>query len=350
MEDIESKILQFYQLPADEQQAVRAYVQEHDKWAQLFHDVQVLNQLAEDIRVVREMPPGDEALAYYVIARYVGLEGEADAGCEIFAEIERRLDGDAALQRRLERIETRVDEALASFASEDHLERVTGYSLDGLEVESASDEVSSTPGAAEPEASQGSVSDAPDRNESALAALWERLARPLRWGGAVALVLVLTYGALVLVSTWTQEPAERLAVVDLDETEIEGYEPRVRGEGANATVDDRPADEIYLEALYRLRNAQSATLGLFPRFDDEELNTAREQLQSVVDDDQAGSFVQLEAHFFLGKALLAQNEVEDARHHFQAVAMGEGRHTEEAVDILAALEDHYPMYDEGDLE
>ena len=169
-----------------------------------------------------------------------------------------------------------------------------------------------------------------------------RLGGPWRVAVRAALVLAVAYGALWLGGRWTQGEVQRLAAVDVSETVIEGYETRTRSAAPPATAEARSPDALFLEALQHLRRARVTTLGLFPRYDDARLARAEALLAAVVKREAQGSFLQLEARFFLGKVHLAQGDAEAARPHLKAVAAEEGRRAEEATRLLLQLQDAAP--------
>lgn len=336
MKDIEAKILRFNHLSDEEQEVVESYVQDHDEWSDLLRDVKMIGELTDKVQLLQDPTASDEALAHYAVARHFSFGSTSTRLEAIFRDVEQRLEENPELRRRLDEIEERIEESLHTLDVEAHFERVTGHSLEDAQHDASQAAVTTV----------GARSRDRSAEEVPLLGWIGRLPTGVRWAAATVVTLLVLYGGLFLVSEWTQEPAQRLAVVDIDETEIEGYEPRVRGEAPANSAEELTADEAYLQALHHLRDAQTTTLGLFPRYDGEALEEARDLLQTVVDDEEAGTFVQLEAHFFLGKTLLAQSHIEEARSHLRTVAMGEGRHTEEAVDILTALEEHYPAYEE----
>ncbi|PSQ86781.1 MAG: hypothetical protein BRD30_09295, partial [Bacteroidetes bacterium QH_2_63_10] len=139
------------------------------------------------------------------------------------------------------------------------------------------------------------------------------------------------------VSQATQSTLDRLAAVEVSDQVVENYaSAEMRSpmpESDTASVDDQ-----YLEALSALRGARSSTLGLFPRYDTEMLNRAERRLNEVLQQVEPESFLALEAHFYLGKIALAQEEVFAARRHFKAVVKGEGRRAQEAYEILKTLQ------------
>jgi TolA-binding protein len=93
-----------------------------------------------------------------------------------------------------------------------------------------------------------------------------------------------------------------------------------------------------VQALHQIRQARTTTLGLFLRYDPERLRRAEELLQEVVAAEPPGTFLQLEARWYLGKVNLAQGEVEPARDQFKTVAQQQGHHAHEAAELLLELQ------------
>jgi tetratricopeptide (TPR) repeat protein len=180
---------------------------------------------------------------------------------------------------------------------------------------------------------------APDREPKRGA---DPISRPARWAIAAVALCVAVYGLLYAASWSTQSTVDRLAAMDVSTDVIEGYQTRVRSPMPQASADTMP-DDLYLRALPLLRNARTSTLGLFPHFDLRKLSEAESLLQRVVDRTEPGSFLQLEAYFYLGKINLAQGEVETARTQFQEVVRREGRRAESAYQILKELEEIRPV-------
>ncbi|PSQ74717.1 MAG: hypothetical protein BRD34_00095, partial [Bacteroidetes bacterium QH_6_64_77] len=76
-------------------------------------------------------------------------------------------------------------------------------------------------------------------------------------------------------------------------------------------------------------------------YDPERLEQAKQGLDRVLEQVEPGSFLALEAHFYLGKIALAQEEVDAARRHFKTVVQREGRRTDEAYEILKTIQQEH---------
>ncbi len=330
MENIEDKILRLSGLSAEEQQAVEAYVDAHPEWRALLDEVKALSAMAREARILHRV--NDEALAYYVVAQHSELSA-SPALQRVFDDLEDRLDGDPDLRARFEALTARLQEVASSFDPAAQFEELSGFpaaSLEGLSAEA--------------------TSGAPAREREKETAWFPSiedvlvfsLPRTVQWAAAAVVLVGLLYGGLFVVSQALQSDIERLALVDPGETRLEGYSLTLRG--APATADTSSTDAFYLEALRTLRDAQTTTLGLFPRYNQQKLRQAEQLLQRVIEREKNRSFLQVEAYFFLGKVHLAQGKIEAARSNFQTVAIREGRRASEAVEILTQLQERYPAH------
>ena len=335
MDNIKEKILRFDTLSAEDQQAVEAYVDAHPEWRALFDEVRALSDMAREARILRHVD--DETLAYYVVAEHTEL-GASPALRRIFDELEACLDDDPELRTRYDALASRLEELAASFDPTAQFEALTGFevaSLKGLSSDDASDAPAGRP------AEQA----APSSSEHE--ALVVSLPRAVRWAVAAVVVIGVLYGGLFAASRVMQSDVERLASVEPGETRVEGYSLTLRG--APAAADTTSTDALYLQALRTLRDARTTTLGLFPRYDQQKLGQAEQLLQRVIKREESRSFLQVEAHFFLGKVHLGQGKIEAARSNFQTVATSEGRRAAEAVEILTQLQKQYPAHRQSHL-
>lgn len=320
MENIEQKILQFSDLSTDEQRAVEAYVDAHPAWQSLLNEVKALEALRREMCLLHTAD--DDALAYYVVARHFGI-GVSTPLQRVFDRIEARFPHDAALRERQEALTECLEDIAAALDPVAQFEQLSGFRI-----------------LAENKGGNGPARA--DRGAVRSFGRWSAV----RWAAVVVFFVALLYGGLFAASRLTQSDAERLAFVDLSETEIEGYQIALRGR-TEALADSLPTDALYLQALHTLREAQTTTLGLFPRHDEQKLREAEALLQQVIDREEARSFLQLEAYFFLGKVHLAQGEIEAARSNFETVAICKGRRTPEAVEILTELQEKYPAHEQS---
>jgi hypothetical protein len=383
MKDLEEGILRYPDLTPDQQDAVAANASDDPERAALLDQIRALERLFEQARALRALPDAaaseigasadgaaaDEALAFFRATprealppalrddfdRVAAALDEADRGSALRQRY-------AALTRRLRTLDRQSTDARAHFAA------LTGHDLASSHPDSPSprDTSEETGGYAHPddgppdrrveEPSRARATEArrEDRREADRDAeerrtpggrLWRPAAWPkaVRYAGAAVLAVVVLYGTLRATSRFSQSQMERLASVEGERLRVEGYTGgglRLRDGGAaspSASADSSSLDQRYLRALRTLRAAQSTTLGLLPRYDAEGLRRAERRLEAVVADAEAGSFLQLEALFFLGKARLGLGNKAGATRALRRVAADGGRLTPEAQDILKTL-------------
>ena len=398
MKDLEEGILRYPDLTPEQQDAVAANASDDPERAALLDQIRALERLFEQARALRALPDAaasetgasadgasadgaaaDEALAFF---RATPRETLPPALRDDFDRVAAALDKAdrgsalrqryAALTRRLRTLDRQSTDARVHFAA------LTGHDLASSHPDSPSprDTSEETGGYAHPgdgppdddgppdrrveEPSRARATEArrEDRREADRDAderrtpggrLWRPAAWPkaVRYAGAAVLAVVVLYGTLRAASRFSQSQMERLASVEGERLRVEGYTGgggggglRLRGGGAaspSASADSSSLDQRYLRALRTLRAARSTTLGLLPRYDAEGLRRAERRLEAVVADAEAGSFLQLEALFFLGKARLGLGNKAGATRALRRVAADGGRLTPEAQDLLRTL-------------
>ncbi|MEF8815744.1 MAG: hypothetical protein V5A20_05750 [Salinibacter sp.] len=326
MNDVEEHILSYPHLTQERQREVEAYVERHPEWAPLLRDVRSVEGLSANVRAD---PPSDPLLATYVMVRHLGNEGELSAQLQAaFARLEARIEEKEALRREVEAAQRRLTEAEAAIDPASHFETLTEHEI-GVENREEVEEEAAAGSGAESSPNTGSFwGDA----------LWP-LPRLARRGMAIAGILVGVYGGLYGVSLATQSPLDRLAATDVSDQVVDNYATaRMRSTAPKASSS---VDEQYMQALSVLESARVSTLGLFPRYSADRLAQAEKHLGEVLEQTESGSFLALEAHFYLGKIALAQRDVGAARSHFKTVVQREGRQTQEAYEILKTLQQEY---------
>jgi hypothetical protein len=305
MEDLEERILQYPTLSRAERQAVEERVAERPEQAALLADVKALDRLLGAARPV-ETPrgPGD-------------LNEEGRARCL------HALSGESADPA------AHLEAWARDPAEEDSGARNDEQSNAGKDGSSARPP---EPAAGRP--ARRSEEAGPSADDEARSTSRWRYARYVAVAAGVVLVL---YGALWAASRFSQSPMERLARVEGERLSVEGY-GRMREGGSPAdTAASASLDERYLRGLRTLRDARTAPLGLFPRYEAEPLRRATRTFRAVAREAEAESFVQLEALFFLGKARLARGDRAGATRAFRRVVAGGGRLAPEAQEILGTL-------------
>lgn len=330
MDDVEEQILSYPHLSPEEQRDVEAYVEAHPEWAPLLRDVRTLEGLAQD---VQGDLPSDALLATYIVAQHFHLDAESPPLQKAFSRLEARLAEDDALRRKAETAQRRFEEARSAIDPVAHFEQVTGHTLE----EAASSQASSSSTTA------SENRDARSSSDSVLDVLFE-LPMVVQRAAVAVVLLVGIYGVLYVASVGSQSTLERLAAVEVSDQVVDSYYT-TETRSIAPEADTQSVDDLYLEALSSVREARTSTLGLFPQYDTERLNRAEELFREVLAEVEPGSFLALEAHFYLGKVALAQGEVEAARSHFKTVVKREGRKASEAYEILKTLQEEYPLQD-----
>lgn len=322
MDDVEEQILSYPHLSVEKKRDVEAYVEANPEWAPLLRDVRSIEHLAEQTDADR---PTDALLATYVTVQHLHPEAVPSRLQAAFAELEARIEEDEALRQDVDAARRRMQEAEAAVDPVSHFESLTDHTLDPeTSPEPAADRESSETQEATP----------------SLLEVFLNLPVLLRRGAVAAVVLVGLYGGLYGVSAALQSPLDRLSTVEVSSQVVDSYAETTLRSPVPET-DTASVDEQYLKALSTLRTARTSTLGLFPRYDQDALAQAEQGLSRVLEQVDAGSFLALEAHFYLGKISLAQEEVQTARRHFKTVVKGEGRRAQEAYDILKTLQQEY---------
>ena len=312
--NIEDKIKLFAELPGDERREVEQYVAKHGdeqpRLRELLRESKRLEQLLESARALGSDPPGDEAIALYVVMRGVDPSRMPSELAEAFDDIRRHVERDPELQAKVRAFEGRGEELSAASDAERRFADLIG--------------------------SERSSHRAEDRR-----AMPHREAGPSRSGRKVrnvagaAIVVAALYAILFVVGRFTQPPHEQLANFSADELVLEGYE-EVRGGVGPATTSPTAA---YVQALTYLQDAQASFLGLFPHFRVTPLDSAAVALREVIAAEPNDSFLANEATYFLGKTELARGNIEAAREALQRVATTPGVRAEDARLLLQEVEE-----------
>lgn len=331
MENIEEQILSYPHLSAEKKREVESYVETHPRWASLLRDVRAFEEVGTDNgtaagthRVVR---------AFLVAQHVEETPAGVFEGCAHLKHTLAETDEMKALaddiQRRIQRAESEIDPV-------SHFESLTGRSL-SENAESSSDQEASTPSRSGHD--PRSTEDDPRSIRSFLDRL-RGLPMVLQGAGAVLVLLLVTYAALFAASWASQSPLDRMATINVSGQMVESYYS-TNTRGTSRAADEETASSIYLETLSTLRGARASTFGLFPHFKADSLEQAKQGLKRVLDRTPEGSFLALEAHFYLGKVHLAQRDLAEARGCFRIVVEGSGRRADDARRILNTLETTY---------
>jgi len=333
MEDVEEQILSYPQLSVEKQRDVEAYVEANPEWAPLLQDVRAIEALVRGVH--SDVFPSEGFLTTYVVLKHFHSEELSDKIRGAFRRLERRMEDDPALRERAEAARRRLEEAEAVIDPVAQFEELTGHSLSDA----------AKPASAETSATQGAGPRAADREparrrRSVVDALVE-LPLMLRAAGAAIAVLLGVYVVLFGISEVSQSPLDRMAAVNVSNQIVKNYTSTAT-RSAIPSADTMQVDQLYVDALSTLRDARTSTLGLFPSYNSKKLDRAERLLNQVLDQTEAGSFLALEAQFYLGKIDLATGKVDGARAKFRTVVKREGRMADEAREILETLDEEYP--------
>jgi len=329
MENVEEQILSYPHLPVEKQREIESYVESHPEWAPLLRDVRSIESFIRDA--------GTESSSDTLVTTYVVVEhlhpGAVPSGLkETFRRLEKEMEGNSTLRKRVQSARRRLEEAEAALDPVTHFEELSGHAFETDAKESST--------TADPTASTGKETRGTGSSFGAFVDELLRVPTPLRWAGAAAALLLGAYGTLFVVSQSSQSTLDRLAVVDVSNQVVDNYTSTTT-RSATPSPDTGTAGQLYVEALTAVQSARTSTLGLFPSYDAGSLDRAEQLLQKVLDRSDRGSFLALEAHFYLGKVCLAQRQVDEARSHFKTVVKREGRMAEESQDILETLHKEY---------
>ena len=331
MQNVEEQILSYPHLPVEKQREVEGYVEAHPEWASLLQDVRAIESLVKE----DGERSSDPLVTTYVVAQHLHPEEVSSTLQASFRRLEQKMEGDPALRERVEAARQRLKEAEAVLDPVAKFESLTDHSLGDERQE---------PSTANAAASRRETASDREPATPIQAFVDEILRLPLamRWAGAAVALLLGAYVVLFAASTASQSTLDRLAAVNVSNQVVNNYASSAT-RGAAPSPDTLTADQLYVDALSVVRNARTSTFGLFPSYDSEKLDRAEQLLNQVLDRTEPGSFLALEARFYLGKVYLAQEKIEPARSSFKTVVEREGRLSIKARDILETLQEEYPV-------
>lgn len=329
---IEEQITLYPELSEEERSAVEVYVDAHPEWKPALDEAKRWDELLHDVRLLGREPPGDEALAYYVVTRGLQPARAPEEVAEFMRQVEEQIESDPALAALVARMESRLNAAQEASPASAQFERLTRR-VRSVPKMGAPFEVSEQPGSAE----QGRhVAGKPVEEfardgdsrifQSSDSHVWRLL--------AAVIATVALYGILYTGGQLARPLHERLAQFNDEELSLEGFS-NVRG--SESADETRAAVISYLNALEQLRGAETSFIGLFPTFDKGRLDSAAALLNSVIRIEPSESFLAGEAAFLLGKTELARGNIDAASQAFSRVIAAGGRKAPEASRILADL-------------
>lgn len=118
---------------------------------------------------------------------------------------------------------------------------------------------------------------------------------------------------------------------------IQSYEKEMEAPIVRGNPYEEELTLLYYGGLSDLQKAHQSTFGFFHRYDANLLQTSIQKLEQVVKVTPAGSALQTEAYFFLGKAYLAHQEIAKSKEAFRWVIALKGAKSATAQQLLAQM-------------
>ena len=310
MEGILDQLAAYPDLPPDQREAVRAYVQEHPEHAQALAEARLFASWMGAGRSADGLPliPGE--IADYVVAQHFGAQPLPPGGVARAARVEAALQEHPDLERKAREMRQHLSFIVSE--SEDaveQFERLVGRPI------------------AEPTKPKRTAARAADR-----APVRSRARRPLRVAVLAVAGCAALWAALFVAGQASLSPYERWA--DLNEVPAV-YDVVTRG----LPSDPGGSTTAYADAVERLRNARSAPLGLFPNYDAAELEAIVTDLEGVIEMERnEDDLLALEARFLIGKVRLYQGRLDEAATALRYVVTNGGPSAPEARELLNYLD------------
>lgn len=270
-------------------------------------------------------PATRAALAYVATYHYWSSHPPAGKVLALFTQVKAQLRERADLRAEFEAIEAR---AL----------NLNAMQTPGAPVDSGTDHQQHPDASEEPER--------PDRLPRRRARAASSYLRWLRFdlpatpssrmlGGGLAVIagLLVLYGILAIADRATRSELYHLAY---EEASIFPSSGSVRS-GVNGS--QQIAEQLLTDAVREVISSRRTVLGLFPRYDKERLQWAKEALRQVVRSEQANPWLRSEAGFLLGAVLIADGNLEEAECVLSEVAQGTSDRAEQAAAIIREIKD-----------
>lgn len=307
---MKENILLYSQLSPAEQADVEAYVAQHPDLYPLLEEAKALGEVFREAQRVYAEPPDDEVLAYYLVTRQMNQHPPPPGLQAMFSRIEARLQADNDLRARYDRLAQRMTDLEAGSDAVAHFEQVTGHRLEPQPT-------------SQPGFSPGTPVDrGPIR----------RSGRLLRRAGSLVAGALTVFLVFFAISTLTVSPLDDLAAFEEDDLIGMGV---TRSANPNSGLTN---EQRYEDALMLLRGVRTSTLGLFPRYNAADLQTAGSLLATIADQQGEATALRFEATYLLGKVRLAQHDVPAAREALTRVARNEHERNYRKADAEALLE------------
>lgn len=92
----------------------------------------------------------------------------------------------------------------------------------------------------------------------------------------------------------------------------------------------------FIMGLTYLKSAEKDFLGLFPSYDDKEVNHAIKNLYTSIEKNSSGNYdnLKLDAHYYLGRAYLLLNNYDKAKEELNIVISSKGKFYNQALDLI----------------
>jgi hypothetical protein len=312
MESPEERFFQYPRLDPEEQRLVDEYVAANPAQASVFEQLRMLGELFQRLEQDHVAGPSDELLSYYVIRRHLSGDPGSSELTAIFDRVEMAIRDNPGVYERYQQMVIRLEQITSqSEASPEHMYRLNRQ-VGGSEGDGSDDENEDVRSGIMP-ISRG----------------WQS---PLRVAASIAIVAGLGYGSLSIVSEQTRPASERLVALE----KLAATGPSF----ARVTRSGQSYDpgHVYASAMKDIEAARRSVAGLFPHYDREGLNAARDKLRTVVRDAEPDSYLQMQGYFALGKLAVALEDKEGARDALIRVAEADSLAWPEAPVLLRLLD------------
>lgn len=97
----------------------------------------------------------------------------------------------------------------------------------------------------------------------------------------------------------------------------------------------------YIMGLVYLEKSERDVLGLFPSYDEKDIDAAVLNFKKVIEKNNSGLFpnITYNAYYYLGRAYLLKDDFEQAKHYLNLTVQSKGSYSEEAFALLNSIKD-----------